>query len=86
LEEIRKRAEAASLPPWYAIEHEDMWQLFSESDWFHFQIAKCPKFGTNYMEYWPKPEDSDFIANARQDIPDLLDYIEELRNPTPTFL
>ncbi|MEC0488122.1 hypothetical protein [Bacillus glycinifermentans] len=69
LEAIRQRVEAATESYWAA----------DDSEW--------P--GNENLRYWVKThwdgvaaavtkEDADFIANARQDIPELLDYVAEV--------
>lgn len=74
LEEIKARCEAATSGPWEMRKHCD------ESD--HMQIhdtkgivCETSLFGFEYPEQWCNGE---FIANARQDIPYLLDYIKIL--------
>ncbi|WP_238156969.1 hypothetical protein [Bacillus amyloliquefaciens] len=70
LEEIRQRAEVATKGFWHANIHHE-WP------------------GNENLRYWivtledglaatVTKEDAEFIANARQDIPKLLDYITEL--------
>ncbi|MCA1214821.1 MULTISPECIES: hypothetical protein [Bacillus] len=70
LEEIRQRVEATTKGFWHANIHHE-WP------------------GNENLRYWivtledglaatVTKEDADFIANARQDIPKLLDYITEL--------
>lgn len=80
LDEIGARAEAATPGAWFSEEDEETWQLFAgrEEQSHPYQLAKCAKKNTVYMEYWPKPNDSDFITHARQDIPDLLAYVDTL--------
>jgi hypothetical protein len=58
-----------------------MWQLFAyPGENFHgYQLIKAPKKGTQYMEYWPSPEDATFIAHSRTDVPALLDENQRLR-------
>jgi len=82
LEEIRNRVKVATAKPWRAFiegrEH-DSGESF---------IMTGIKEGENIWNAWrgndiyltgTSDEDLDFIANARQDIPNLLDYISELK-------
>ncbi|HEX7122883.1 MAG TPA: hypothetical protein VF178_10975 [Gemmatimonadaceae bacterium] len=64
----------ATPPPWYAEDSEDVWQLFAAHrvggvEIHPWQLAKCPKQDTPFAEYWPKPEDSEFIIRARELLP-----------------
>jgi hypothetical protein len=74
LDEIRKRCEAATKEPWISfVEGRD-----------HTSGDSVIKRGDNGQEEdlyitGGTVEDQDFIANARQDIPLLLDEIERLR-------
>ena len=70
LAEIRKRAEAATPGPWKAFVEDRDFQ--SGSSFIQTQGEDIELIGAT-------EEDYDFIANARQDIPKLLDEIERLK-------
>ena len=70
LAEIRKRAEAATPGPWKAFIEDRDFQ--SGSSFIQTQGEDIELIGAT-------EEDYDFIANARQDIPKLLDEIESLK-------
>ena len=70
LAEIRKRAEAATPGPWKAFIEDRGFQ--SGSSFIQTQGEDIELIGAT-------EEDYDFIANARQDIPKLLDEIERLK-------
>ena len=70
LAEIRKRAEAATPGPWKAFVEDRDFQ--SGSSFIQTQGEDIELIGAT-------EEDYDFIANARQDIPKLLDEIESLK-------
>lgn len=77
LEEIRKRAEAATGGKWVAevndglMGHRTYYRVFSDIETEYSEVT----FLVHKLE---NEEDADFIANARQDIPALLDYIAEV--------
>ncbi|MEC1648231.1 hypothetical protein [Bacillus halotolerans] len=77
LEEIRKRAEAATGGKWVAevndglMDHRTYYRVFSDIETEYSEVT----FLVHKLE---NEEDADFIANARQDIPALLDHIAEL--------
>ncbi|MGQ5176983.1 hypothetical protein ACSQ7W_11840 [Bacillus halotolerans] len=77
LEEIRKRAEAATGGKWAAevndglMDHRTYYRVFSDIETEYSEVT----FLVHKLE---KKEDADFIANARQDIPALLGHIEAL--------
>jgi len=90
LDVIEARADAATAGPWWWDEDEFMWRLhgvhgtISGNDWIpeqvlNHQIAKAPKQGTSYAEYWPERADADFIAAARTDVPALVAEVRRLR-------
>lgn len=70
LAEIRKRADSATPGPWKAYIEERDFQ--SGSSFIQTQGEDIELIGATEADY-------DFIANARQDIPKLLDEIERLR-------
>ena len=70
LEEIRKRAEAATPGPWKAFVEDRDFQ--SGSSFIQTQGEDIELIGATEADY-------DFIANARQDIPKLLDEIDRLK-------
>ena len=70
LVEIRKRAEAATPGPWKAFIEDRDFQ--SGSSFIQTQGEDIELIGAT-------EEDYDFIANARQDIPKLLDEIDRLK-------
>lgn len=76
LDEIRARAEAATLGPWKSCwEHED--------DMFFSLATKEPVIDVGYYDGYHlqvKEEDAAFIAHSRQDIPDLLSEIDRLQS------
>ena len=74
LEQVGERAQAATPGPWEAEENEDCWELYGAvRPMLHpLKLIKAPKHGTPYAEYWPLPNDADFIAHARTDVPRLL--------------
>jgi hypothetical protein len=75
LEEIQKRCEAATIPPWIAsVEGRDH-PLGGDT-----VILRGPKReGADLYLVGGTIADYDFVAHARQDIPLLLDEIERLR-------
>ena len=68
-----ERLAAAATPgPWEHEENEVLWKLMGSigDGTFHgLQIAKCPKRGTPYAEYWPAIDDANFIAASRSIVP-----------------
>lgn len=77
LKEIKARCEAATKGPW-VVEEEGFFEVWNSpqlnmiarlSPKDHFSLGKTSCY-----------RNSKFIANARQDIPDLLKYIEELES------
>lgn len=75
LAEIRRRSEAATPGPWKAfIEGRD-----HESGSDFIATGEGASRGEDIELSGATPADFDFIANARQDIPKLLDEIERLR-------
>jgi len=74
IEEIRKRTEAATPGPWESSEFSG--NVLSANDDEVF-VAKGYS-GDVYIDAYD--EDIDFIVNARQDIPALLDYIRYIVN------
>lgn len=77
LEEIRQRATQATGGTWVAevndglMDHRTCYRVFSDIKTEYSEVT----FLIHKLE---NKEDADFIANARQDIPRLLDYITEL--------
>ena len=69
IEEIRKRCEAATPGPWVVKQYDD---CFIEPS-----VCMIPANGC--YDYNVLTENSQFIAHARQDVPNLLDYIEQLQ-------
>lgn len=78
IEDIRKRAEAATPGPWgTGIEYEQSSRgnyVYSEKN---LMIVCAEQDNTDCQL---ETEDATFIANARQDIPVLLDYIAQLQS------
>jgi hypothetical protein len=76
LAEIRARAEAATPGPWRVVGRD-------------FAIKGFPQveLPTKEQHYFPVnfPCDADFIAAARTDIPDLLAYVDALREALAPF-
>lgn len=80
-ERIRSAAEDAILlanqatpGPWSHEETDVLWKLMGNlgDGTFHgLQIAKCPKQGTPYAEYWPAIDDAEFIAASRTLVPQM---------------
>lgn len=81
---IREREQAATRGPWEAEDDEDCWRLFGAvSGFLHpMQLAKAPKHGTPYAEYWPNEADAAFIVAARSDVPRLLAAVEAVLKVT----
>jgi hypothetical protein len=79
LEEIRVRAEAATPGPWkYMLEGRD----HTSGDSFIKTGTDGDRHADLYLNADGHPatdEDCDFVANARQDIPRLLQEVERLR-------
>jgi predicted RNase H-like nuclease (RuvC/YqgF family) len=69
LAEIRTRERRATDEPWIAQKVWDTFQVRHESTNADFEICEMATF---------EPANGEFIAHARQDIPDLLNYIEIL--------
>jgi hypothetical protein len=46
--------------PWHADEDEDCVRIFRG----FYQIMKIPKHGTPYAEYWPEPEQLEWILQV----------------------
>ncbi len=75
LKAIRAREQKATIGQW------KMWDGYRGSDGFHY----APRIGTTEMTVFSaedsdiegRKEDFEFVAHARQDIPDLLDALEE---------
>lgn len=78
LEEIRQRCEAASPAPWRScVERRD------HTSGSHFIMAGDTQNRSNDIELSGATiADQDFIAHARQDIPQLPDEIKKLKNAT----
>ncbi|MDY7904110.1 hypothetical protein [Bacillus sp. AG1] len=77
LDEIRQRVAQATGGKWVAeandglMDHQTYYRVFSDIETEFSDVT----FLIHKLE---SKEDADFIANARQDIPRLLDYITEL--------
>ncbi len=89
LAEVREREQAATPGPWWSDEDELMWRLHGvhaiipaqmggliPEQVMNHQIAKAPKSGTPYAEYWPNAADDAFIVAARSDVPRLAAAVE----------
>jgi hypothetical protein len=75
IERIRKRAEAAQPGPWKSfIEGRD-----HTSGSSFIKIGQGKNRGDDIEIYGASTPDQDFIASARQDIPRLLEEIENLK-------
>ena len=74
IEEIRKRAEAATPDEWFVMHDRDV-MIESPS-------GSCD---THTIAYSETNVDATFITNARQDIPALLAHIAELENKCKEF-
>jgi chromosome segregation ATPase len=78
LAEIKARAEKATPGPWTATyEESDQWTSITGAGLFdggHWMV--CPEVATTEGE---PGEDSDFIAHAREDVPDLMAEVERLQ-------
>lgn len=66
LKSIRERAEAATPGPWGGV--DDFFVVEGDGVIIGNLVARCEKV-----------EDTEFIAHAREDIMDLLEYIEDLK-------
>ena len=80
IEEIRARCEAAREGPWVERFHryESERVIVSIKRPHAFDYTICTEAGNPYSFNGDKPT-IDFIAHARQDIPDLLNWIEHLK-------
>lgn len=60
--------------PWFYEEDDHAWMLFGGNGIMPMQLAKCPKKGSPYAEYWPEEADARLIAAA----PEFLEVCKEL--------
>ena len=73
---MRERAEAATRGPWWHDEDDEVWRLHGvhavvpaqlggriPEQVINHQIAKAPKQGTPYAEYWPNEADTAWITS-----------------------
>ena len=77
LQEIRARVEKATPGPWIHMDGDVFYGEIRDVDNFDL-IAEVP-------EADDRPEDFEFMAEARQDIPDLLAEVERLREEVTKF-
>lgn len=97
---IEARANAATAGPWFVFEDELVWQLFADRSAIvdpgdgseptrialhPLQLIKAPKKSLIFAEYWLGAADSNFIAHARTDIPDLIAEVRRLRKVLEVF-
>lgn len=88
LADLRKMVDEATLGPWRAVESRDFWTLHGEARSFvgkskrviapSMQIAKAPKTGMAFAEYWPNPADSALIVEAINRMPFWLSWAEDV--------
>lgn len=64
---IEQRAASATPAPWTARDGDETWSLHG-GEWGQIQIAKAPKTGTPYAEYWPTHGDSAWITTMSPQI------------------
>ena len=76
LKAIRERCEEVSPAPWHAGEGILKWYVESEDGDLRFSLQELHQMDGHE---WPAGECAQFIAAARQDVPRLLDTVEELR-------
>ena len=86
IEEIRSRAEAATPGPWHNYDRGIGYEVHvgpaTEKHWWqagedgHERGGECSCIHDGFRETIPNEQNADFIAHARQDIPDLLDALE----------
>lgn len=91
LEQIRKRSESATVAPWVVDTKENMGENWcvgcvmncgaaaNDSGDYSNYIVTTDNVPGSQMNGADARDDADFIANARQDVPWLLDEIERLR-------
>lgn len=92
LAELTRMDAEATEPPWWLDESDLVWRLHGTAGWstgypedllppqpINHQIAKAPKRGTDYMEYWPNEADARFITEGRQGFRDLLMAVRAYR-------
>lgn len=78
LAEIRERAEQATAGPWYLVNDNQIHDRETKFNEYGVRIGETPNLIA--VEKWPNgPANTQFIAHSRQDIPELLEYIEELQ-------
>lgn len=74
-------AELASITPgeWFVEDDGECWNLYATGagEGHPYKLAKCPKVGGPYANYWPTGADSDFIANAPARARRLVEVLEE---------
>lgn len=84
LAEIRARAECATAGPWWWDEdRREVRSVNAVDEWGHRydrDESSGPIVETDMGHYPPYRVDREFIAHARQDVPDLLAEVERLRN------
>lgn len=96
LADLRAMVDQATLGPWRSVESRDFWTLHGEARSFvgkgkrviapSMQIAKAPKTGMAFAEYWPNPADSALIVEAVNQLPFWLDWAEDVlrrHHPAP---
>ena len=89
LAEIRERHALATPGPWWSDQDERCYRLHGVAfripaqaggvipeQVMNKQIAKAPKQGTPYAEYWPDAADDTFITHAWEDMQRLLAALE----------
>ena len=89
LADVREREQAATPGPWWSDQDDGVYRLHGVAgripaqdpipeQVMNKQIAKAPKQGTPYAEYWPDEADDAFITQARTDLPRLLAAVERV--------
>ncbi len=83
IDEIKARCEAATPGPWEAIVGWATGGINRISSPDNDMVVSASRFGHNSLDI--SDYDRDFISNAREDIPALLAYIEELEAKIAEF-
>ncbi len=79
LKEIRERANKATRPPWIVEENDRYITGYITSEHHRYAGNTSERTDSVCSPGTLTVQDADFIAAARQDVPDLLDEVERLR-------
>ena len=74
IKEIRERAEKATVGPWVTVSCSHGGRILTRGD---TNVGRKERHPQTYIQIVPR-EDAHFIAHAREDIPWLLERVEEL--------